>query len=317
MALRFGVKRLILANVIVRPDDIEWLADANMEPGVSITTYIDSAECLDIFATILASSQASRPVPVLLEIGHFNGRTGIRDATDAVKLGRAIRSTHNLELVGTAGFEGTVAASRSSESLALVRQFLTTIGTVHQTLFEEGLLPGAEGIVTAGGSAYLDVVTEMLAPVAVSTNSSLVLRSGCYLTHDHGAYSELGPFGRTIEGEPLKPALELWSTAISRPEKDLAILDFGRRDASYDSALPRVLARSPRGARNLVPIRAEVASLNDQHAYVRLHKDAVIEVGDRLMLGISHPCTTFEKWAMLPLVDDNQTVVDIVHTLFR
>ena len=35
-------------------------------------------------------------------------------------------------------------------------------------------------------------------------------------------------------------------------------------------------------------------------------------VGDRVALGISHPCTTFDKWHWMPMVDDDYRVVDAV-----
>ena len=32
--------------------------------------------------------------------------------------------------------------------------------------------------------------------------------------------------------------------------------------------------------------------------------------------GISHPCTAFDKWRLIPVVDDDYTVVDAVLTFF-
>jgi D-serine deaminase-like pyridoxal phosphate-dependent protein len=37
-------------------------------------------------------------------------------------------------------------------------------------------------------------------------------------------------------------------------------------------------------------------------------------------LGLSHPCTAFDKWRLIPVVDDagtaNPRIVDLIHTYF-
>jgi D-serine deaminase-like pyridoxal phosphate-dependent protein len=61
---------------------------------------------------------------------------------------------------------------------------------------------------------------------------------------------------------------------------------------------------------------ATVTELNDQHAYLRLGEDAAVAPGDLVGLGISHPCTTLDKWRMIPVVDSDDRVVDVVHAFF-
>ena len=60
-----------------------------------------------------------------------------------------------------------------------------------------------------------------------------------------------------------------------------------------------------------------VTKLNDQHAYLKLDADGGgLRVGDRVCLGISHPCTTFDKWRWMPVVDEDYGVVDAIVTCF-
>ena len=70
----------------------------------------------------------------------------------------------------------------------------------------------------------------------------------------------------------------------------------------------------------MVPAPADwkVTALNDQHAYLRWANAAPppLEVGDLIGLGLSHPCTTFDKWRWMPLVDDAYNVVDAIVTCF-
>jgi D-serine dehydratase len=41
-----------------------------------------------------------------------------------------------------------------------------------------------------------------------------------------------------------------------------------------------------------------------------------VEVGDLVALGPSHPCTTFGKWRVVHLVDDDYNVIEAVSTCF-
>ena len=147
---------------------------------------------------------------------------------------------------------------------------------------------------------------------------TVLLRSGAYQLHDSGFYATVSPFGRSGGGRRLVPALSLWSRVLSRPEPDLAILDAGRRDAPFDEGLPvpELVRGRPDGAAALAG--AAVTALNDQHAFLRLDaaRSADLMVGDVVRLGISHPCTAFDKWRVIPVLDADQRVVDVVTTWF-
>lgn len=59
-----------------------------------------------------------------------------------------------------------------------------------------------------------------------------------------------------------------------------------------------------------MPPQWRLSALNDQHAYLTFPADSVgPAVGDLIGLGISHPCTTFDKWHWLPVIDDDYRVV--------
>src|SRR5690625_84364 len=165
---------------------------------------------------------------------------------------------------------------------------------------------------------FFDAVVAELAGGWGATPATVILRSGCYLAHDHGLYHVHSPLDGTDVAEPLRPALTVWSTVLSRPEPELALLDVGRRDASFDQGLPVPLARVPAAGYNPTtePLTdATITALNDQHAFVSLPPAAQLQVGDRVQLGISHPCTTFDKWRVIPVVR-GATVTDVVHTYF-
>jgi D-serine deaminase-like pyridoxal phosphate-dependent protein len=159
-------------------------------------------------------------------------------------------------------------------------------------------------LVTAGGSTYFDAVADVLSIGSVGGRRvRTIVRSGCYLTHDHGLYARTSPLR-----EGLRPALEVWAQVTSRPEHDLALLTMGRRDVSFDQDMPVPISLSD----------SRVAKLNDQHAYLRLGPDdePTVQVGDWLRFGVSHPCTTFDKWQMIPVLDDDDRVVELIRTFF-
>jgi D-serine dehydratase len=150
------------------------------------------------------------------------------------------------------------------------------------------------------------------------------MRSGCYLTNDHGHYQDaIRELGQR-EGAPtggLQPALEIWTMVLSRPEPNLAILSMGKRDASHDLGLPKALYQHRPGAAGgpaKLPAGCEIVKLNDQHAYLRWPEGAAMElqVGDLVGCGISHPCTTFDKWQLMLVVDDQYNVQHAINTFF-
>ena len=42
----------------------------------------------------------------------------------------------------------------------------------------------------------------------------------------------------------------------------------------------------------------------------------VVRVGDWIEFGVSHPCTVFDKWQLIPVLDADDRVVDLVRTYF-
>jgi len=145
----------------------------------------------------------------------------------------------------------------------------------------------------------------------------VILRSGCYLTHDHGIYARASPAARGAAGAPeLVPALELWAQVLSRPEPELALLGAGRRDVGFDAGFPVPLRAVRRDGSRSGADGWQVTGLNDQHAYLRVPQDAALAPGDLVCLGISHPCTTLDKWRVLVVLNDGDRVIDAVHAFF-
>ncbi|MFC6089155.1 amino acid deaminase [Saccharothrix lopnurensis] len=306
----FGVRRVLLANQLVDPAGLRWLArELAADPDFEFACWADSTAAVERMTEALGTPE--RPVDVLVELGAPGGRTGARDQATAVAVARAVRASPALRLAGVGGYEGALAHDATVESLSVVDLYLDDLRALAVGIAD--LFEVDEPIVTAGGSAYFDQVAAKITrewPFPVRP----VLRSGAYVTHDDGFYRGISPLGRTPGAEPFRSALRAWAQVTSRPQDDLALLTLGKRDASFDEGLPEPqVVRGRDGVER--PLDAEVTALNDQHAFLALPPGSEVAVGDWVGLGLSHPCTVFDKWQLIPVVEGT-TVVDLVRTYF-
>ncbi|WP_243708291.1 alanine racemase [Actinomadura sp. GC306] len=310
VARAFGVRRVVLANALLDPAGLAWLAaEQDLHPGFEFFCWVDSVRAVELMDEALRMARAQRPVHVCVELGGPNGRAGVRDDGDARRVADAVRGALTLRLAGIAGYEGVLARDASEDGRRTVHAYLRRLANLHGGLDYEV----DEPVVSAGGSAFFDQVAEVLGGL----DGRVVLRSGAYIVHDDGFYRGISPFARGSDGggPRLRSAMHAWTRVVSRPEPALAILDAGRRDLPFDSGMPEPQFVRGRGTEPLEGAR--VTALNDQHAYL---VDGSAEVGDVVRLGLSHPCTALDKWTLIPVVDDadagNPAVVDYVRTWF-
>ncbi|NYV77911.1 amino acid deaminase, partial [Streptomyces sp. UH6] len=200
-----------------------------------------------------------------------------------------------------------------------VRAWLVRLGELAAKLDGAGLFAGTgleEIVVSAGGSAWFDTVAEVFADLPPLGLPALkLLRSGAYVSHDDGHYRSVTPFTRIPEEGALEPAFRLWAQVISRPAAGQAFLNAGKRDAAYDLGMPEAQVVR-RGEEERPADGIAVTKLSDQHAWLETAPGADLEVGDWVGMGLSHPCTAFDKWQLIPLVETDGTVVDYIRTFF-
>ena len=318
----FGIQRLILANQLVGDAALGFVChELERDPALELLLFVDSEASVGLLDDAARRYDLSRPVDVLLEIGYEKGRSGIRSLADAHYVANAVRLTcGRVRLRGVTAFEGLIhqhnnSGDGRSDWRELVDSYLADVADVIDDLAQRDVLP-VDFIISAGGSAAFDHVVRAFGD-RWPERAQIVLRSGCYVTHDHGLYAHASPLAHDDGSRGLVPALELWSYVHSRPEPRLALLTVGRRDAPDDSGLPIPLGLAPRGTLTMDALEGcAVTTLNDHHAYMSIGPGVEVNVGDRVVLGISHPCTAFDKWRVVPVVDDAGTVIDAVVTYF-
>ncbi|MEV7605978.1 alanine racemase [Paenarthrobacter sp. NPDC089322] len=322
VAREFGVRNVQLANSLTDPHAIRWVADAPAD--TTVLSWVDSADTVALIENTLEDTDAV--LDVLVELGAPGGRTGARSVDAAMDVARAMSDAKHLRLVGVSGYEGSLAHTADDAGLAAVRGYLADMRLLHEELLAGGMYGSGSVFITAGGSAYFDDVVAVLSP-CISTGAEtggpavdLMIRSGAYIIHDDGFYRGISPFSR--EGDqPFKPGMHGWARVVSQPEPGLALLDAGKRDLPYDEGLPEPQLIGTTLGGPMEPLAgAAITSVNDQHAFMTFDPaTTTVRPGDVVRLGLSHPCTAFDKWTVIPVLADtngDQTVVDLIHTFF-
>lgn len=315
-AFAHGVTRLLMANQLVGQANMAIIAGL-IEQGARFYCVVDSQENVRQLGRFFA--ERGLRLSVLIEIGVEGGRCGCRNQQQVLALAEAIADEPALALVGLEGYEGVVHGDNPESS---IREYAQRLVDVAVEIEAAGHFDEANPIVTASGSAWYDIIAEAFQGAPLQGRFTPVLRPGCYVVHDHGLYREAQ--AAVLERRPdlqqgLMPALEVFAQVQSLPEPGLAIVALGKRDIGHDQ-LPIALRRFRAGgdpAQSWSVADWEVTKIMDQHAFIRLPKEAQdVEVGDIVAFGASHPCLTFDKWRQVLLVDEQLNVKERMATYF-
>jgi len=324
---RHGIRRVLIANQVVGRRNLAYLLDefAN-DPQFEPYVLVDSPAAVQLLADAARARSPGRPLRVLLEVGQGGVRTGARDAVQVGAIVEAIVATMPaLALHGVECFEGTIAGPRAEVVQRLDALLTFAIDSARVVAGSRAASRADPFLLTAGGSEFFDIVTDRLRRADIGRPTQVILRSGCYLTQDHLHYARA--FERiTVRslqpaqpGATLRPALEVWACVQSRPEPGRVYVTGGKRDLSFDMDLPTPVAWYRPGAHekpHALSSDHHASAINDQHLHLTVPSDSPLAVGDLVALGISHPCTTFDKWQLIYVVADDYTVVDAIRTFF-
>ncbi|EGT3582184.1 amino acid deaminase [Klebsiella oxytoca] len=313
-AMASGVERVLMVNQLV--------GRANMQAVSRLKAHYRTAEficCIDSFANARALStffdERRQTLDVLIELGVAGGRCGCRSVEDALALAQAAAELPGLRLRGLELYEGVLHGDDPQPQVeALLRQAADLACRM------EHLVEG-EFVLTGAGTVWYDVVCNIWLAAKKPARCRIVIRPGCYITHDRGIYDiaqkalvARDPIACDLSGD-LTSALELMAMVQSVPEADRAVVNFGKRDCAFDAGLPQPVARYRNGAQ-LSAEGIESVGIMDQHCMLRLAPGSDVQVGDILVFGTSHPCLTFDKWKTLLLVDEQYNVLEELDTLF-
>ncbi len=317
VAYAHGVRRVLMANQLIGKQNMAIVAALLRDPEFEFYCLIHSAEQIDQLGSYFVQSGAR--LNVLLEVGVSGGRAGVRNREQLQSVLHALGQWNDaIALCGVEIYEGVL------DNEATIREFLLHALDVTKEIAAKNLFQRTPILLSGAGSAWYDVVAEVLSPSDFKEPVEVVLRPGCYLTHDVGAYRKAqdrilkyNPVARQM-GAGLKPALHVWAYVQSVPEADKAIVGLGKRDAAFDSGLPIPALHFRPGSATPQPAPAHwiVTRIMDQHAYLQIAANDDIRPGDIVAFDIAHPCLTFDKWRVLALVNSAYDVVDLIQTFF-
>jgi D-serine deaminase-like pyridoxal phosphate-dependent protein len=314
----YRVPRVLIANEVASSYDVRRLATIASESSwMEIMCLVDSVAAVELLSEAMTEFCPGRRLDVLVELGMRGGRAGARTLEDLMTVTHAVtNASSTLRLVGIEGYEGIISPRRGSEPQETVDAYLSTwVAAADRVL--ELVEPGAPRIVSSGGSIWFDRVIEAFA--RVTSDCELVIRSGGYVTHDSLLFDAGSPLGSTSvsdENDMLRAALSVTAAVLSRPEPRLAIIGAGGRDLPTDAGYPVVLSITDRSGVNRPLPEVTVIKVNDQHLYLEVPADMALHPGDLVRLGISHPCTAFDRWRIILETDSDGKVLDAVETYF-
>jgi len=320
---KWGIKRVFMANQVAGVNNLRALTkELALDPELDFYMLIDSIENTKQLAVASKEQNLQNPIQVLVELGFPGGRTGCRSLKSAMEVARNISSYDSqIVLRGVEGYEALLRNQPNPEKK--IKEFLFELKKLLHLCINEDLFNKKPAIISAGGSDFFDLVIQELSDLSKIKEVFCLIRSGCYLTHDSINYKKI--FEKMRKRSPeldklessLQPALQVWGVVQSLPESGLCIVNIGKRDISYDldMPIPELIFspskdKSPKG----IDKRCRVKGLNDQHTYLETTKFQKINVGDYIAFGISHPCTTFDKWRLIYLVDNIYNVIGGIRT---
>lgn len=317
VAYSFGVRRIIMANQLMGRQNMATIANLLADASFQFYCLVDSAQQTEQLGTFFRTRK--QRINVLIELGVDGGRTGVRNPQQLEALLLSLKAWHKeIAVCGIEIYEGVLDDETS------IRNFLQHAVATTQQLAQDNFFDRSPILLSGAGSAWYDVVAEVFSSAHFDYPVEVVLRPGCYLTHDVGVYQAAqqridttNPIAHKMQSS-LLPAMQLWAYVQSVPEKGRAIIALGKRDAAFDAGLPTpALHYRPGNATpTACPKAWTLTRMMDQHAYMAIGAEDDIQVGDMIAFDISHPCLTFDKWRYLPVLDDNYAIIDVVQTFF-
>jgi D-serine deaminase-like pyridoxal phosphate-dependent protein len=266
-----GVTDVLITNEIVGGPKLARLA--SLARSASLGVLVDDRVNVGALAAAMRAAGAS--IDVLVEVDVGAHRCGVLPGAPALELARAIAGESALRFAGLHAYQG------AAQHLRRPAERRAAIARAAELAFETKALIEQAGIecgtVTGAGTGTFT------------------------LERDSGIYTELQPgsyvfmdadYGRNerADGEIcFEQSLFVWTTVMSTPAPDRAIVDAGLKAFAVDSGMPLV-AHAP---------GLELAKASDEHGVVRIAPGATgPRLGERLKLVPGHcdPTVNLYDW---------------------
>jgi len=330
--VKLNLKNIIYGNLIINRENlIQYLKICKKYKNISNIYYcIDSSYGLKLLMNLIETTNYKNDIKILIELGFKNGRCGIRDFDSFKKILKIYnRKISNITISGLFFYEGAIASNDKRVISNKIENIIKLTKLCHEELIRENLYKNKNNIITAGGSVYFDLVTKYYHKYSFTNNPKLIIRPGSFIAYGHGYYEKkiddikkrkiIKKYISSKENIFL-PSLLIWSHVISINDDGKAIINFGKRDVSFDLGNPIPISiyrknnffKKIKNDKNLI----NVYKLNDQHAFLKYHKSLNLKIGDLISFGVSHPCITFDKWKYFYMINSKTEIINIYKTFF-
>ncbi|MBD3183915.1 DSD1 family PLP-dependent enzyme [Candidatus Poribacteria bacterium] len=255
-----GIKNILIANQIVTGQKISRLV--NLARYAHIMVAVDHEENIENLSR--AAQQKGVKLQVLVEVNTGMNRCGVSAGESALKLAQKLDKAKNLDFTGLQGYEGhAVAIPDFDERKSAAEKALSLLAETKEILEKNGLQVNT---VSGGGTGTYNISGQH--PVMTE------IQAGSYIFMDSYYRKVLKDFDC---------ALTILTTVISRPNRDMVILDAGMKTVTKEFGLPEV--KDIKGA--------ELTGLSEEHGKLDLSKSNLeLKPGDKIEIIPSHGCTT-------------------------
>jgi 3-hydroxy-D-aspartate aldolase len=256
-----GVRDVLVANEVV--------GTAKIRRAAALARHARIAVCADDAGNVAALDAAAREfgvtLDVLVEVNVGANRCGVEPGGPALTLARQISACANLRFAGLQAYQGAAQHLRKvEERRAAIDAAVAKIKKTTELLAQSGI--ACEKVTGAGTGTYLFETV-----------------SGVYQEIQPGSYIfmdvDYGKNEWTESGIPrFEQSLFVWTTVMSRPSAERAIVDAGLKASSVDSGMPRVAANDG----------VEYIKASDEHGVLQLNGARGYAVGGKLKLIPGH-----------------------------
>jgi 3-hydroxy-D-aspartate aldolase len=256
-----GVPDVLIANEVVGAPKLKRLAALAKRARIAV--------CADDEGNVAELDDAARAagvkLDVLVEVNVGANRCGVEPGEPALRLAQAISRLKNLRFAGLQAYQGAAQHLRKVEERRAAIEKACALVRETTELLEDARI-ACERVTGAGTGTYL---FEAVSGVYHE------LQAGSYIFMD----VDYSKNEWTESGIPrFEHSLYVWTTVMSRPAPERAVVDAGLKASSVDSGMPRVAEVAG----------AEYVKISDEHGVLRLDDGVRLAVGNKLKLIPGH-----------------------------
>jgi D-serine deaminase-like pyridoxal phosphate-dependent protein len=268
-----GIKDVLVSNEIVGASKLMRLLSLAEKARISV--------CADDPMHIIAYQQAAADrgveLDVLIELNVGSNRCGVDTAESVLELARRIMGSPSLHFAGLQAYHGAAQHKRSSgERQQAIQSAVNLVKRATKLLEANGI--DCERVTGAGTGTY---------PLEAGSGVYQELQPGSYIFMDVDYGRNLNESG--VPWTTFKHSLFVYTTVISRPVPERAVVDAGHKAVLIDSGMPAV--------HGLTGI--DYTGASDEHGCLQLDNPSrQIEIGDKLLLIPGHcdPTANLYDW---------------------